>query len=213
MRMALIGATGMIGRRILAEALARGHRVTAVVRDPARLPVQHERLEVAVGDIFDRDGLAAILAGHEVVISSYGPQVGTGREEELLEATRSLIAAAKKAGVARLLAVGGAGSLTVAPGVQLMDLPEFPPIALPIAQAHKDALKIYRQEQELDWAVLSPAADIRPGERTGQYRLGREELVRDAQGQSRISAEDFAVALLDEVENPRHHRQRFTVGY
>lgn len=203
----------MAGQRILAEALARGHQVTAIVRDPARLSWQHDNLRVVIGDIFDREKLAEIVTGHEVLISSYGPQVGTGKEEELLDATRSLIAAAKSAGVSRLLAVGGAGSLEVAPGVQLMDVPEFPRMALPIAQAHKDALEIFRQEQELNWAVFSPAADIQPGERTGKYRLGTDQLVSNEQGESRISAEDFAVAMLDEVERPQHNRQRFTAGY
>lgn len=203
----------MVGQRILAEALARGHQVTAIVRDPARLSWQHDNLRVVIGDIFDREKLAEIVTGHEVLISSYGPQVGTGKEEELLDATRSLIAAAKSAGVSRLLAVGGAGSLEVAPGVQLMDVPEFPRMALPIAQAHKDALEIFRQEQELNWAVFSPAADIQPGERTGKYRLGTDQLVSNEQGESRISAEDFAVAMLDEVERPQHNRQRFTAGY
>lgn len=209
----MVGATGMVGQRILAEALARGHQVTAIVRDPARLSWQHDNLRVVIGDIFDREKLAEIVTGHEVLISSYGPQVGTGKEEELLDATRSLIAAAKSAGVSRLLAVGGAGSLEVAPGVQLMDVPEFPRMALPIAQAHKDALEIFRQEQELNWAVFSPAADIQPGERTGKYRLGTDQLVSNEQGESRISAEDFAVAMLDEVERPQHNRQRFTAGY
>lgn len=203
----------MVGQRILAEALAQGHQVTAIVRDPARLSWQHDNLRVVIGDIFDREKLAEIVTGHEVLISSYGPQVGTGKEEELLDATRSLIAAAKSAGVSRLLAVGGAGSLEVAPGVQLMDVPEFPRMALPIAQAHKDALEIFRQEQELNWAVFSPAADIQPGERTGKYRLGTDQLVSNEQGESRISAEDFAVAMLDEVERPQHNRQRFTAGY
>lgn len=211
MKIALFGATGMIGKRILTEALERGHEVTAIVRDRARLGVQHERLAVVTGDIFHTARVAEVVRGHEVVISAFGPKMG--EEQTLLEATQSLIAGVKKAGVSRLIAVGGAGSLEVAKGVQLVDTPEFPDFIKPIALAHREALEMYRQEKELDWTNVSPAALIEPGERTGTYRIGTDQLVVNEQGESRISVEDYAVAILDEVENPRFSRMRFTVGY
>lgn len=211
MKIALFGATGMIGQRILTEALGRGHEVTAIVRDPARVNVQHERLVVVSGDIFDTERVAEVVRGHELVISAFGPKMG--EEQTLLEATQSLIAGVKKAGVRRLIAVGGAGSLEVAKGVQLVDTPEFPDFIKPIALAHREALEMYRQEKELHWTNVSPAALIEPGERTGTYRTGTDQLVVNEQGESRISAEDYAVAILDEVENPRFSRMRFTVGY
>jgi uncharacterized protein len=211
MKIALFGATGMIGQRILAEALSRGHEVTAIVRDPVRLDKEHERLRVVVGDIFDENKVAQAVRGHDVVISAFGPKAG--EEKTLIEATRSLINGVKKSGVDRLIAVGGAGSLEVAPGVQLVNTPDFPDFIKPIALAHREALNIYLQEKELNWTNVSPAAMIAPGERTGTYRTDTDRLVVDENGESRISAEDFAVAILDEVENPRFSRMRFTVGY
>jgi uncharacterized protein len=210
MKISLIGATGMIGQRILQEALSRGHHITAIVRDPSRITLQHEKLHVVAGDIFDTDSITKIVKGHDAIISAYGPKAG---EEKLLEeATRSLIQVAKQSGV-RLLVVGGAGSLEVAPGVQLVDTPDFPDAWKPVALAARDALTIYRQEKEIDWTYLSPAALIEPGTRTGHYRTGTDQLVTDENGVSKISAEDFAVAMLDELENPRFIRKRFTVAY
>jgi putative NADH-flavin reductase len=211
MKIALIGATGMIGQRILKEALSRGHEVTAIVRDPSRVKVENERLNVVIGNIFDEESIARAVRGHDLVISAFGPKAG--EEQTLVEATRSLISGVKKSGVSRLLSVGGAGSLEVAPGVQLVDTPEFPDFIKPIALAHRDALEVYRQEKELNWTNVSPAAMIEPGERTGKYRTGTDQLIVNEQGESRISAEDYAVAMLDEAENPRFSRMRFTVGY
>ncbi|KZE81193.1 3-beta hydroxysteroid dehydrogenase [Paenibacillus elgii] len=210
MKIALVGATGTIGQRILEEALSRGHQVTAIVRDPARVTKQNENLKAVAGDVFNADSLAAAAAGHDIVISAYGP--AHGQEEKLAQAAQALVDAAKKAGVSRLLTVGGAGSLEVAPGVQLVDTPEFPAEWKGIALAHRDALEVYRRS-ELDWTNLSPAALIQPGEKTGQYRTEENRLVTDAEGNSRISAEDYAVAMLDEAERPRFSRKRFTVGY
>jgi uncharacterized protein len=211
MKIALIGATGMIGKRILEEALARGHEVTAIVRDPSRVKIENERLNVVIGNIFDEESIARAVRGHDLVISAFGPKAG--EEQTLMEATRSLMNGVKKSGVSRLLSVGGAGSLEVAPGVQLVDTPEFPDFIKPIALAHRDALEIYRQETELNWTNVSPAAFIEPGERTGTYRTGIDQLVVNEKGESRISAEDYAVAMLDEVENSRFSRMRFTVAY
>ena len=203
MKVALIGPTGNVGSRILAELLRRGHEVTGIARHPERLPSQ-SHVTVKRGDANDEDGLAALLTGHDAVISA-GRFISVN--------PRALIAAVKKAGVKRLLVVGGAGSLEVAPGVQLVDTPDFPAAYKPEASAGRDFLNTLRGEQELNWTFLSPSALFAPGERTGKFRLGTDRLLISDDGQSRISMEDFAVALMDELEVPRHLQQRFTVGY
>jgi uncharacterized protein len=214
MKLALFGASGTIGQRILREALRRGHTVTAIVRDPSRLTEQSPNLRATSGNILDPESVAASVAGHDAVLSAFGPSGGNSGVERVPEAARSLVAGLKRAGVKRLVVVGGAGSLEVAPGIKLQDTPQFPAAVKPIAQAHTDALEVYRQEgSDLDWTYLSPAAVIEPGERTGKFRLGGDEFMTDAEGRSRISAEDYAIALLDEVEQPRHIRRRFTVAY
>lgn len=212
MKIALIGATGTIGQRILQEALSRGHQVTAIAREPARVKQQHPNLAVAAGDIFDPDSIAAAGRGHDLVISAYGPKFGAGEEHLLVDATRALVEGVKRSAVPRLVMVGGAGSLEVAPGVQLVDTPAFPEFIRPLARAHREALAVL-QEADLDWTSLSPAALIEPGERTGTYRTGLDQLVTNEAGESKISAEDYAVALLDEVERPRHIRKRFAVAH
>jgi hypothetical protein len=212
MKIALFGATGRIGRRLLYEALARGHQVTAIVRDPARLELNHHRLKIVRGDVLDQDIVAARAGRHDVVMSA----VGVGRDaypHMLVDAARSLLQGLEKAGVKRLIVVGGSGSLEVAPGVQFVDSPNFPEARKPFALAHRDALALYRTNTTLDWTYVSPAARIEPGERTGRYRTGGDQLITDARGQSFISIEDYAVAILDEVEKPSFIRQRFTVAY
>jgi putative NADH-flavin reductase len=211
MKIALFGATGTIGQRILKEALDRGHEVTALLRDLSKLNVQSDRFHKVVADASDADQVANAVRGHDIVISSIGPR--PGQERTFVETTKSLIEGVKRSGVRRLLAVGGAGSLEVAPGVQLVDTPEFPEQWKEIAWVHRDVLDLYRQETDLEWTNLSPAAFIQPGERTGKYRIGTDQLVVDEKGESRISAEDYAVALLDEAENPKFIRKRFTVAY
>ena len=203
MKIALIGPTGNVGSRLLAELLRRGHEVTGIARHPEGLPSQ-PHLTVKRGDANDEDDLAALLRGHDAVISA-GRFVSVN--------PRALIAAVKQAGVPRLLVVGGAGSLEVAPGVQLMDTPDFPAAYKPEALAGRDFLHVLRDERELHWTFLSPSAIFGPGERTGTFRLGTDQLLVGADGESRISMEDFAIALVDELERPRHPRQRFTVGY
>lgn len=212
MKIALFGATGTVGQRILQEALRRGHTVTAVARDPSRIAEQNPNLTVVAGDMLDPQSVAEVVAGHDAVVSAYAPPQGS--EQTIVDATRSLIEGLKRAGVKRLVSVGGAGSLEVAPGVQLVDTPHLPEAWRPIALAHRDALDVYRAEGgDLEWTNFSPPALIEPGERTGSYRLGTDQLVTDVEGQSRISTEDYAVALLDEVEKPQHVGQRFTAGY
>jgi putative NADH-flavin reductase len=218
-KIALYGATGTIGQRILNEALSRGHHVTAIVRDASRAPEKRPNLEIKIGDVLKSDSVASAIAGSDVVISSYGP--GKGDPQQIVTAAHALIAgvaaAGKKAGQPiRLIVVGGAASLEIAPGVQLLDTPEFPAAWKPVASAARDALAVYRTEGTkagIDWTYFSPAAMIQPGTRTGKYRTGTDQLVRDAKGESRISAEDYAVALLDEIETPCFRGRRFTAAY
>ncbi|WIV98186.1 NAD(P)-dependent oxidoreductase [Kinneretia aquatilis] len=213
MKIALIGATGFVGSALLKELLARGHEVRALLRDPAKLAVQ-PGLEVHQADATEAEAVAAAVQGVDAVLSAYNPGWGhPALFEEFLRGSAAITAGVKQAGVARLLVVGGAGSLYVALGVQLVDTPQFPAEWKAGALAAREALNRLRGEQELDWVFVSPPAHLEPGERSGQYRLGGEELLSDAQGQSRISVADLAVALVDELEAPRHHRQRFTVAY
>ena len=209
MNVVLFGATGMIGSRILEELLRRGHRVTAGVRHPDQI-TKADRVTVAEGDVTNPASVATVARGADAAISAYSPpRTDPGK---LCDATRSLIAGLTEAGVQRLIVVGGAGSLEVAPGIQLVDTPSFPDAWMAIALAHRDVLAILR-ESDLDWTYFSPAAFIEPGTRTGKFRLGGTRLVANDQGESRISAEDYAVALVDELEHPQHIRQQFTAAY
>lgn len=203
MKVAHIGATGNVGSRILAELLRRGHEVTGIVRHPETLS-PHDRLTARQGDVNDEDSLAALLSNHDAVVSTTRLETAD---------PQSLIGAVKKAGVPRLLVVGAEGTLEVDPGVQLLDAPWFPAEHKTGALAHREFLNVLRGEQELNWTCLSPSGMYVPGERTGEFRLGTDQLLVGADGQSKISFEDFAVALADELETPQHPRQRFTVGY
>jgi len=199
---ALLGATGNVGSRLLAEALSRRHPVTALVRDPARL-APRAGLQVLAGDVTEPQSAQA-LAGQQVLISSL-------RFADIAPAT--LIAFARASGIPRLLVVGGAASLSLPDGSRLFDAPAFPAEYRTEAGAGIATLEALREVRDLDWAFVSPQMVFAPGERTGRFRLGHDALLFDAAGDSRISYEDFAVALLDEVERPAHHRSRFTVGY
>lgn len=210
MKLAIVAATGKIGRHIVQQALHKGHQVTAVVRSDAALPPELEGAKRVLAPLRIAE-LAEALKGHDAVISAFGPaQDAPGT---LLEATRTLIAATREAGVRRLVVVGGAGSLEVAPGVQLVDTPEFPAAYKPIALAHREALAIYRAATDLDWTFFSPAAEIGPGETRGHYRSGGQQLLVDAEGRSRIAYGDYAAALVAEVEQPRHVRGIATAAY
>jgi putative NADH-flavin reductase len=210
----LIGATGMIGQRILHEALERGHRVTGVVRDTSRTGEQRPNLDYRTGDIFKPDTIAAAAVDHDVVVDAYGPGQ-TGDPNLVLKAAHALIEALTRVEPIGLIAVSGAGSLEVKPGLQLVDTPDFPPAWKAMALAHREALDVYRKAgfAGFDWTAVSPPALIEPGARTGHYRTGTDQLIADDKGKSYISAEDFAVAVVDEIENPRFKGQRFTVGY
>ncbi|RXZ44248.1 NAD(P)-dependent oxidoreductase [Crenobacter cavernae] len=212
MNIALIGATGFIGSGLLKEALARGHKVTALVSRPERL-AEHANLAPAKTDVQDSAALAAQLQDLDAVISAFSGHAEADTYDYYVAGVRSIIAAAKQASVPRLLVVGGAGSLEVAPGVQGVDTPDFPEQWKASALGAREALNLLREEKELDWTLLSPSALIAPGERTGAFRLGSDRLLVDATGESRISVEDYAVAMIDELEKPAHPRQRFTVGY
>jgi putative NADH-flavin reductase len=212
MKIVLFGASGTIGSRITREALARGHDVTAVVRDPTGVPAGGEHLGGERGDVTSAADVARVARGAEAIVSTVAPTAGQPLSM-LTDAARALIAGARKAGVKRLLVVGGAGSLEAPEGGRVMDRAGFPDAWKPTAQAHADALQVYRTEAGgLDWTYISPANVIEPGVRTGRYRIGDEQLLVNDQGNSHISAEDFAVAVVDELERPAHVGRRFTVA-
>ena len=212
MKVVLYGATGMIGSRILKELLTRGHKVTAVMRDPSTLKPQNN-VTIEKGDLMDPDSIAKLAWGAEVIVSAYGPpSADPSKANQLTDAARALIAGARRAGSPRIIMVGGAGSLEISPGLQIVDAPTFPEAYKPVALAHRDAFYVLR-ESDLNWTYFSPAMMIQPGERTGKFRLGKDALVSDDKGNSSISAEDYAIALVDEVEQGRHTKQRFTIGY
>ncbi|HEO8935230.1 TPA: NAD(P)-dependent oxidoreductase [Serratia marcescens] len=213
MKVAIIGATGFVGRRVVDEALARGIQVTAIARQKKELP-EHANLTVALGDVADTAWLAGQLRSQDAVISAYNPGWG---EDNLYEKTtrgaQQILTAVEQAGVKRLLVVGGAGSLEVAPGVELVDTPQFPKNIRPGAQAVRDLRNKLRNESALDWTYLSPAALLEPGKRTGQFRLGTTQLLMNGEAPANISVEDLAVAIVDEIEKPQFIRAQFTAAY
>jgi putative NADH-flavin reductase len=214
MKVALIGATGYVGSQLLNEALNRGHEVTAIVRRIERLP-ERPGLTAKQADVMDVDALAALLAGHEAVIAAFNPDRTVPGDvfERMVDGAKSIIAATKKSGVKRLLAVGGAGSLEVAPGQQMIDQPDFPPEWKGGAGGTKQFLYLLKAEPDLDWTFLSPAKMLEPGERTGKFRLGGDQMLVDEKGECRISTADYAVAMIDELEDPKHTGRRFCVAY
>ena len=214
-KIVIIGATGYVGSAILKEALGRGHQVKAIVRDPSKLTLIHPHLKVVGGSVTDTDFLSRELAKSDAVISAFNPGWSNPNiYEETLEGYGSILCAVRNSGVHRFLMVGGAGSLLVAPGRQLMDEPDVPKKLLPgirgMAKVYTDLLL---PEKSVDWVFLSPAANMAPGERTGKFRLGKDELIVDESGDSNISVEDFAVAMIDELEQEKHRQERFTLGY
>lgn len=213
MNIALIGATGFVGSAVLDELLQRGHRVTVLARNPGKLTAR-ERLTVVAADAQDAAQIAQAAAGHDAVVSAYNPGwTVPDIHDQFLKGTRAIIDGTKQAGVRRLLVVGGAGSLFVAPGVQLVDTPEFPAEWKQGALAAREALNWIRTENTLDWTFLSPPILLAPGERTGKYRLGTEAPLMNGDAPGGISVTDLAVAIADELETPRHVQQRFTVAH
>ncbi|MEO8321828.1 MAG: NAD(P)-dependent oxidoreductase [Bradyrhizobium sp.] len=203
MKIAVIGASGNAGSRITAELAGRGHAVTAIARNPDKI-AKLANVAAAKGDVLDQAGLARLIAGQDVAISSV---------HFVASDPVRLIGAVSDSKVGRYLVVGGAGSLEVAPGVRLVTTPGFPVAYKAEAEKGAKFLDLLRAEKELNWTFLSPSALFTAGERTGRFRLGTDRLLTAEDGKSWISFEDFAVALADEIERPAHIRQRFTVGY
>ena len=216
MKVALIGATGFVGSSILKEALSRGHEVTAIARHPEKIKTQNN-LTIVKGDVMDTDKLSETLKGNDVVVSAYNPGwTNPDIYNEFLKGSQAIQKAVKKSGVKRYIVNGGAGSLFVAPNVQLIDTPDFPDEFKPGAGAARDYLNILKNENQLEWTFVSPAIEMNPGtphERKGTYRTGLDNPVFDSNNKSKISVEDLAVAVIDEVEDSKHIRVRFTVGY
>ncbi len=213
MKIMLIGSSGMIGSRIMNEALSRGHSITSLVRDTSKTGEYKANLEYITGDIFDPESVADAAVDHDVVVSAYGPK--NADANLVVKAAHALVEGLTRVEPIRLIDVNGAGSLEVAPGLQLVDAPNFPAEWKAVALAHREALDVFRKAgfAGFDWTAVSPPAIIEPGKRTGHYRIGTEQMLKDAKGESKISAEDYAVAILDEIEKPKFKQQRFTVAY
>lgn len=216
MKLVLFGATGNVGSRVAQEARRRGHEVVGVVRDPAAVQSPVSGVALVRGDATDAASVASVARGGDAVVVAISPRPNARGlpAPSLPGAARALLAGLRQAGVKRFLFVGGAGSLEVSPGQALMDQPGFPEAYKAEALASREALQILRAEAgDLEWTYLSPAAEIHPGARTGKYRTTGDAFLTDAAGKSSITFEDYAVALLDELERPRHLRQRFGVAY
>lgn len=211
----LIGASGFVGTAILNELLNRGHKVTAIVRDPAKVTASNPNLKVVQADVTDTDVLIEASKGKDAVISAYNPGwKNPNIYEETLKNYPLIVDSVKKAGVERLLIVGGAGTLSYAPGKMVMDADDVPAKLLPgIKSLGEFYLNTLRKENDIDWIFLSPAANMTPGERTGKFRIGKDDLVVGVNGDSNISVEDYAVAMVNELEQKHHHKERFTIGY
>lgn len=214
MKIAIIGASGFVGTALLNEALQRGHSVTAIVRNPEKITVTNPNLTVKRGDAQSADAVTRLVEGHDAVLSAYN--AGWDNADlyaDFLKGSEAIEKGTQLAGVKRLLVVGGAGSLEVAPGVQLVDTPQFPADWKTGALAAREYLNILRQNTTLDWTFLSPAIMLVPGDRTGHFRIGTDQPIFDEKGESKISVGDLAVAVLDEIEQPQFIQKRFTLGY
>lgn len=217
----LIGAGGFVGSAILDEALYRGHKVTVIAPHPEKITVKNENLTVVKGDATDPDVLSEVARGKDAVISAYNPGWSNPRQyEETLENYPKIVEGTRRAGVSRLLIVGGAGTLFVAPGVRLVDTGNLPPEWLPgVKSMGEFYLDYLMKEKEVDWVFFSPAGNLGnmgqngPGKRTGKFRLGKDDMLFDENGESFISVEDYAYAMIDELEQENHHRERFTIAY
>jgi hypothetical protein len=217
MKVAVIGATGFVGKAILRELLDRDHMVTGIARHPEKLGFRHPGLSMKAADIMDEDQVVGLLKGQEAVISAYNPGwTNPDIYRDYMEGAPQIQAAVKKAGVKRLIVIGGAGSLEIAPGKQLVDEPDFPAQFRDGATAARDYLAILKKENELEWTLFSPAILMNPatsGKRKGAYRTALDQPVFDKDGKSVMSVEDLAMAVVDELEQPKHIRQRFTAAY
>ena len=217
MKIALIGATGFVGTAILKELTDRGHEVTAISRHPEKISIQSPLVHAVKGDVLDAAAVAKLVKGHDVVISAYNPGWTNPRiGEEIMNGSGAIQAGVTAAGIKRFIVIGGAGSLEIAPGLQLVDSPSFPAEYKVAASAVRDYLREISQEKDLDWTFFSPAilmSHDTSGTRRGHYRLGLNNPVFDDQGKSVLSVEDLALVIVDELEHPKHIRQRFTAAY
>lgn len=214
-KVVLIGASGFVGSAILKELLNRSIKVTAVVRKPENIKITNSNLTVVKADVSDANRLADICEGADAVISAYNfgwtnPDI----YELILKVYPEILKGVKKAGVKRLLIVGGAGTLFVSPGLRVVDSGAIPNEILGgVKSLGEFYLNTLMHEKEIDWVFFSPAGIIEPGERTGKYRLGKDDLIVNKDGESKISVEDYTKAMVDELEKPEHYQERFTIGY
>lgn len=214
-KIVLIGASGFVGSAILKEALNRDFEVTAVVRHPEKITVKNENLKVKKADVSSLDEVTEVCKGADIVISAFNPGWNNPNiYDDTINVYLTIIDGVKKADVRRFLMVGGTGSLFISPGLRLMDSGDVPESLLQGVKALGDFyLNFLMKEKEVDWVFFAPAADMRPGVRSGRYRLGKDEMIVDAVGNSHISVEDYAAAMIDEAEHPAHHQEIFTIGY
>ena len=211
----LIGASGFVGSAILNELLTKGHKVTAIVRNPQKINVENPNLAVIKADVSDTNTLINACKGKDAVISAYNPGwTNPHIYEETLRNYPLILDAVKQSGVKRLLCVGGAGTLFCAPGLGVVDSGVIPEAIMGgVKSLGEFYLNTLMNEKDIDWIFFSPAGTLEPGQRTGKFRLGKDDLIVDENGNSHISVEDYAVAMIDELENPKHHYERFTIGY
>lgn len=214
-KIVLIGASGFIGSVILKEALERGHMVKAIVRNPEKIALKNKNLELERRDVSSSKLVSKVCKGADVVISAYNPGwKNPNIAGDTLRIYPAILEGVKSAGVKRFLVVGGAGSLFISPGLRFMDSGNIPePFITAIKALAGFYLETLTAEKKLDWIFFSPAMNISPGKRTGKFRLGKDDMIFDPEGKSSISVEDYAMAMIDEVENQSHHRERFTIGY
>lgn len=215
MKVAIIGATGFVGTKLVNEALKRGFEVTAIARDTSK--ITDDRASKVSVDVTDIDKLSNVLKNHDTIISAFNAGwKNPNLYDDNIAGSTAIQKAVKNSGVKRFIVVGGAGSLYISEDTQLIDTPDFPAEIKPGALAARDYLNILKEEKDLDWAFFSPAIEMHPGittGRTGNYRLGKTTPVFDQDNVSRLSVEDVAVVLLDETENPKHHQEQFTAAY
>ncbi len=211
----LIGASGFVGTALLNELLNRGHFVTAVVRNPDKVKTSSPNLKVVKADVSDSAALVRLFKGKDAVVSAYNPGWNNPNiYQDTLKNYPIILESVRQAGVKRLLCVGGAGTLFCAPGVRVMDTSSLPEAIMGgVKSLAEFYLNTLCKEQEVDWVFFSPAGNIAPGKRTGKFRLGKDDLIVDEKGNSHISVEDYAVAMIDELEQENHHKERFTIGY
>jgi putative NADH-flavin reductase len=211
----LIGASGFVGSAILNELLKRGHKVTAAVRNPDKIKTENKNLTKVKADVSEKERAIDLFKGFETVISAYNPGwQNPNIYKDTLDVYPTILESAKEAGVKRLLMVGGAGTLFCAPGLRVVDSGTLPEEILPAVRALGEFyLDILTKEKDIEWVFFSPAGLIEPGKRTGKFRLGKDDLIVNEKGESKISVEDYAVAMVGELEKEEHHKERFTIGY